>query len=182
MYTWYRETIFDAYEKYGYQRVITDRNSVLTYEEIDMLKLADGKSYTGIERDKECCLIVLAGTCSVKGDDFVFENVGQRATPFDGPAEGVYIGRDTAFTVTATGGDVRICVAKAPAVKTISPYKISAADIATKTLGTLSVIKAKSSDPGNLLLIGTTCSFGRISHRLLAADAATFSSATRGIV
>ena len=122
-------------EKYGYQRVITDRNSVLTYEEIDMLKLADGKSYTGIERDKECCLIVLAGTCSVKGDDFVFENVGQRATPFDGPAEGVYIGRDTAFTVTATGGDVRICVAKAPSVKTIAPYKISAADIATKTLG-----------------------------------------------
>ena len=29
-------------EKYGYERVVTDRNSPLTYLELDFLKLADG--------------------------------------------------------------------------------------------------------------------------------------------
>ena len=33
-------------EKYGYERVVTDRNSPLVYAETDMLKLADGQSYT----------------------------------------------------------------------------------------------------------------------------------------
>ena len=33
-------------EKYGYERVITDRNSPLTYTELDFLMLEKGKSYT----------------------------------------------------------------------------------------------------------------------------------------
>ena len=39
-------------EKYGYEKVITDRNSVLTYAEMDMLKLRDGESYRITEKDK----------------------------------------------------------------------------------------------------------------------------------
>lgn len=122
-------------EKYGYERIITARNSVLTYEEIDMLKLAEGKSCSISEAGKEFALMVLSGTCTVKGSGFCFERVGKRKTPFDGVAEGVYIGKDTPFTVTAVGGDVRICVAKAPAEKAILPYRIDAEEVRTKTLG-----------------------------------------------
>ena len=122
-------------EKYGYERVITARNSVLAFEEIDMLKLADGKSFSVSETGKEFALIVLGGTCTVKGDGFSFEKVGKRKTPFDGVAEGVYIGRNMPFIVTAVGGDVRVCVAKAPAEKTIKPYRIDAAQVRTKMLG-----------------------------------------------
>lgn len=122
-------------EKYGRERVITDRNSVLKFEEIDMLKLADGKSHSFCERGKEFALIVLAGSCEVKGEEFCFKKVGRRATPFDGVAEGVYIGANTAFTVTATGGDVRVCIAKTPSERKIAPYRINSEEVKTKTLG-----------------------------------------------
>lgn len=122
-------------EKYGYERVITDRNSILTFEEIDMLKLAAGKSFTVSEPGKEFALIVLSGTCMVQGKEFSFEKVGKRKTPFDGVAEGAYVGKDTPFTVTAVGGDVRICLAKAPAVRSGKPYRIAAEEVRTKILG-----------------------------------------------
>ena len=122
-------------EKYGCERVVTARNSALAFAEIDMLKLAPGKSFSYAEPGKEFALMVLAGSCKVEGEGFRFERVGKRRTPFDGVAEGVYIGKDTPFTVTAVGGDVRICVAKAPAEKAIRPYRIDAESVRTKMLG-----------------------------------------------
>ena len=104
-------------EKYGYERVTTDRNSPLAYAELDFLKLADGQSYTIDEKGKEFALIVLYGQCAVQGDNFSFDEVGRRIAVFDGPAEAVYVGKDTTFTVTGKGGDVKIAVAKAPADK-----------------------------------------------------------------
>ena len=79
-------------EKYGYERIITARNSVLTYEEIDMLKLAEGKCCSISEAGTALALMVLSGTCTVKGSGFCFERVGKRTTLFDGVAAGVYIG------------------------------------------------------------------------------------------
>jgi 5-deoxy-glucuronate isomerase len=122
-------------EKYGYERVITDRNSTLTYTELDFLKLADGQSYTITEKGKEFALIVIYGTCSVKGDNFEFASVGKRKDAFSGPAEVVYVGKDAEFTVTGKGGDVKIAVAKAPADKYFEPRFVSTEEIITKDLG-----------------------------------------------
>ena len=122
-------------EKYGYERVVTDRNSPLTYEEMDMLMLADGQSYRIDEVGKEFALILLYGHCDIVGESFAFENVGNRANPFEGPAESVYVGRDMPFTVTARGGDVKIAVCKAPAVKAYPPKYVPVSDVITKELG-----------------------------------------------
>ena len=73
-------------EKYGYERVVTDRNSALVYAETYMLKLADGQSYTIDECGKEFVLVVLYGKCEVKGADFNF-SVGKRENVFDGAAD-----------------------------------------------------------------------------------------------
>ena len=40
-------------EEYGYVRVITDRNSPLTYVEMDMLKLREGEEFGIDEQDDE---------------------------------------------------------------------------------------------------------------------------------
>ena len=69
-------------EKYGYERVITDRNSPLTFTELDFLMLADGQSYTVTEKGKEFALMILYGKCNVKGDGFEF-NAGKRQNVFD---------------------------------------------------------------------------------------------------
>lgn len=122
-------------EKYGYERVITDRNSPLAYLELDFLKLADGQSHTVYESGKEFALIVIYGKCLVKAGEYSFDSVGRRANAFEGPAEAVYIGRDTEFTVTAIGGDVKIAVCKAPAEKYFKPQYVKTEDITTKNLG-----------------------------------------------
>lgn len=122
-------------EKYGYERVITDRNSVLTYAEADVLKLRDGTEYSFNEKGKEFALVVLYGTMTVTGKDFVFEKVGKRKSVFDGVGECVYVGKDEEFTVKAVGGDVKICIAKAPADKYFKPAVVRTADIKVKDLG-----------------------------------------------
>ena len=121
-------------EKYGYERVVTSKNSSLYYAETDMLKLAEGKSYGVDELGKEFVLIILYGKCTVSGEGFSFD-AGCRASVFDGAAESVYVGKDTPFTVTAKDGDVKIAVCKAPAEKYIAPYQIKKAEVETKTFG-----------------------------------------------
>ena len=87
------------------------------------------------EKGKEFALIVLYGKCSVVGKDFAFDSVGARDSVFDGPGEAVYVGKDTEFTVTGKGGDVKIAVCKAPAEKYFAPQYVPVADIKTKDLG-----------------------------------------------
>ena len=127
-------------EKYGYERVVTDRNSALVYAETDMLKLADGQSYQVDELGKEFVLVVLYGKCEVKGEGFTF-SVGKRTNVFEGAAETAYIGKDTPFTVTAKEGDVKIAVCKAPAEKYYKPYQIKAEDVVIKTFGKGSFVR-----------------------------------------
>lgn len=146
-------------EKYGYERIITDRNSVLTFAEMDMLKLADGKSYEIDEKNKEFALIVLYGSMKVEGKGFCFDKVGVRKNVFDGVGEAVYIGKDTPFKISAVGGDVKICVSKAPADKYFEPQCIRTANIKTKPLGKDSYARTAAFNvaeqvKANLLYIG----------------------------
>ena len=106
------------HEEYGYTKVITSRNSPLTYVEMDMLKLQDGKEFVIDEVEKEFVLIVLSGKCDVFGKDFKFEKVGHRQSTMEVVgAESVYVGKNKPFTVKAVEGDVRVAVCKAPAPK-----------------------------------------------------------------
>lgn len=122
-------------EKYGYEKVITKENGSLCYTEIDMIKLADGQSVTVDEKGKEFVLVVYYGSCKVSGEGFSFDKVGKRKSVFEGLGECVYVGKDTPFTVTGVGGDVKICVAKAPAEKYFEPQYIKEENIKTKSLG-----------------------------------------------
>lgn len=113
------------HEQYGYERVITSRNSPLTFVEMDMLKLADGNEFTIDEENKEFVLIVLAGKCDIYGKDFKFEKVGYRKSTLEVVgAENVYVGKNTPVTVKSIEGDVRIAVCKAPAPKYYPPQII----------------------------------------------------------
>ena len=146
-------------EKYGYERVISDRNSPLAYLELDFLKLADGQSYTIDEKGKEFALMIIYGKCDVEGKDFKFENCGFRTNPFEAPAEVVYVGKDTEFTVTGKGGDVKIAVCKAPAEKYFKPQYVAVKDIKSKDLGKGAYTRVASFNlpetvEANLLYIG----------------------------
>lgn len=128
-------------EKYGYERIITDRNSPLVYAEMDMLLLKEGTSYSIDEVGKEFVLIILRGKCDVAGEGFEFVGAGNRESVFDGPAESVYVGKDTPFTVSANYGEVKIAVCKAPAEKYYKPYQIKREEVKVATFGKDSFVR-----------------------------------------
>lgn len=122
-------------EKYGCEKIVTDRNSALAYAELDMLKLAEGEEFSFDEEGKEFALVVLCGSCEVYGKDFRFEKAGVRKSVFEGVGEAVYVGKDTPFTVKAAAGGVKIAVCKAPARKYYAPQLVKTENIRTKDLG-----------------------------------------------
>ncbi len=114
--------------------VITKENSSLSMIEMDMVKLLSGQSVSYDEKDKEYALIILGGTCSVKGEHLDFANIGKRKNVFDGPAAALYIPRNTPFTITADT-DVEIAVSKSPAKKDFPAKLVSPEDVIIKDLG-----------------------------------------------
>ncbi len=122
-------------EEYGYKRIITDRNSPMTYLELDFLKLKAGDSFEINEKNKEFALMILYGKIAVKGNDFAFPCCGKRKNVFDGPAECVYVGKDETFVITALDEDAKIAVCKAPAEKSFPARYVKADEIQLKSLG-----------------------------------------------
>lgn len=102
--------------------------------EMDMIRLADGETKSYREQNKEYALVILGGTCHVKGDGFTYENVGKRKNVFDGPATCIYVPANTVFTITAVG-EVSIAVSKCPTEKQYKPAIVNPEDVVIKNLG-----------------------------------------------
>ncbi|MCL2744757.1 MAG: 5-deoxy-glucuronate isomerase [Planctomycetaceae bacterium] len=118
----------------GKSEIVTLPNSPMTMLEVDMLRLHDGETKTYREANKEYGLILLGGKCTVAGDDFRFDNVGQRKSVFDGPAAAVYVPGSTAFTITGCG-EVSIAVCKSQGSKEYKPVLVRPEDVVVKRLG-----------------------------------------------
>ena len=118
----------------GISHVVESGGSSLEMIEVDMVKLRpeEGKKYS--EKNKEYALIILGGSCTVKGEGFEYINVGKRKNVFDGPACAVYVPRNNVFTVTAVT-DVTIAVSKSPAEKDFKPALVNPEDVVIKALG-----------------------------------------------
>ena len=120
--------------KEGVETIYKVNECACKWIEVDMANLADGKTYTYDEKDKEYALILLGGKCDVTGDGIEFLNIGKRKDVFDGPATALYLPRNRAFTITSRGG-VKIAVCKSPAAKDFEPKLVSPEDVIIKDLG-----------------------------------------------
>ena len=121
-------------KNFGKSEMITKENSPCKNVEVDMVRLADGGKKTYNEQDKEYGLLILGGKCTVEGNGFKYENIGERETVFDGNATCVYVPRNTEFTITACG-EVSIAVCKCPSTKDHEPALINPSDVIAKDLG-----------------------------------------------
>ena len=128
----YKKSWNGAYAK---SEIITKNNSTLELLEADMVKLRAGETKKYSEENKEYGLVILGGTCSVKGADFAFENIGKRKNVFDGPATCVYVGANTEFTIEGVSDEVVICVAKSPSQNSHKAVLVNPEDVIIKDLG-----------------------------------------------
>lgn len=121
-------------KKYGKAEIFAKDNSYCQNVEIDMVRLADGEKKNYNETDKEYGLIILGGTCTVEGNGFQYENIGERKDVFDGNATCVYVPRNTEFTITGCG-EVSVAVSKCPSIKDHKPVLIKPEDVIEKEMG-----------------------------------------------
>lgn len=120
---------------YAKSEIITKKNSPLTMFEVDMVKLRAGEEKKYNEVNREYGLVILGGTCSVKGADFSFENIGKRKNVFDGPATCVYVGANTPFAIEGVSEEVVVCVAKCPSENAHKAVLVKPEDVIIKDLG-----------------------------------------------
>ena len=121
-------------KKFGKSEIYKRDDSYCQKVEIDMLRLSAGDTKSYRETDKEYALVILGGKCTVKGEDFAFENAGKRKNVFDGAATCVYVPANKPFSITATE-EVQICVCKSPSDKEFKPAIVNPEDVIIKNLG-----------------------------------------------
>jgi len=121
-------------KKYGKSEIFTLENSHCKNVEVDMVRLSDGETKAYSENDKEFALLILCGKCTVTGEGFNYENIGERMNVFEGNATCVYVPRNTKFTITGVG-EVSIAVSKCPSKNDHKPVLITPKDVVEKDLG-----------------------------------------------
>lgn len=124
-------------ENMGYFEVI-DKEAELNVIGFDMIRLNPGESICRTSGEFELGLVILSGTCTVIAEDLHTDNIGGRRNVFDGKPSTVYVGRDTEYTVSATGlGLLEIGVCKVKADKKYPAFVISPDEITTEHRGKL---------------------------------------------
>jgi len=81
----------------------------MEYVGFEVLRVAPGQRVERQTGDRECCAVVVSGTCSI-GD---FADLGGRPDPWSGLPDAAYLPPGTAFAVEGDG-EVALCFAPAP--------------------------------------------------------------------
>lgn len=118
----------------GLSTVVKRGDGGLQLTAFGLLDLKQGQSHTGESGDCELVFIVLGGVCSIRGDGFVFAQVGGRRDVFDGKPHTVYIPRATRYTVTAES-DVELAWTSAPSDLDTQAYVIEPSSVKGARIG-----------------------------------------------
>ena len=81
----------------------------MRYVGFEVLRLEPGERVQRETGDRECCAVVISGTCSI-GD---FADLGGRPDPWSGPPDAAYLPPGTTFAVEGDGAEVGFCFAPA---------------------------------------------------------------------
>lgn len=118
----------------GLTEIVRPGDAGLERTYFDMLCLAAGESYTADPEAKETALVILSGSCAVRGDSFAFENLGRRGDVFSGKATTVYLPAGNGYTVEAAT-DLEVAVCRAGSDRTGSPRVIGPDAVKEVTIG-----------------------------------------------
>lgn len=99
-------------------------------KKLSLLKMEKGQSITLNSEGYEVGLIILSGTATVTVGEFVAENKGSRKDVYSGQPTAIYIPREQAYTITATGYgvlEIALCMAKTETMS--APFIVEAEEI-----------------------------------------------------
>ena len=85
--------------------------------------------------DREACVVLLGGACSLEAGDLRMDASGGRASPFDGPPHVMYVPPGTTFAAKAHDGAVDLAIGSAPAAGGMVPLLLSPGDARLEVRG-----------------------------------------------
>jgi 5-deoxy-glucuronate isomerase len=112
----------------GRIHAITPASAGWTYVGFEVFRLSDGQTLRQETRDREACLVLLAGKATIEGGGQDFGTIGGRTSPFEPDPWSVYVPARSEWSMTAMG-DCELAVCTAPAqgklpARLISPDKV----------------------------------------------------------
>jgi 5-deoxy-glucuronate isomerase len=96
------------------QPPVTPESAGWSYVGFEVLRLEPGRPQARDTRDRELCLVVVEGSCTVRSAHGDWRDLGGRPDPFSGPPDAAYLPPGTAYTLE---GDAEVAVCTAPATE-----------------------------------------------------------------
>jgi 5-deoxy-glucuronate isomerase len=110
---------------------VTPESAGWTYVGFEVLEL-DGDLANRDTGDRECCVVIVEGSCDVRSEHGDWKQLGGRASPFEGRPEAAYLPPGTEFEVAGTG-EVALCTA--PATSGAEPRVLSGGEVEVRGHG-----------------------------------------------
>lgn len=108
----------------GFTKISSIGDGDLKLTEFGIINLKRGEKYSAASGKNEIALVILGGKCSVCGDGFEFENIGERKDVFSGKPYTVYIPCEKNYCIAANT-DVEIAWTASPSNLKTAAYIIS---------------------------------------------------------
>jgi 5-deoxy-glucuronate isomerase len=92
---------------------VTPQSAGWSYVGFEAVRLREGARLTRDTAERECCVVVIEGTCSVSSPHGEWRDLGSRPDPWSGRPDAVYLPPGTVFQLTGDA-EVGLCFAPAP--------------------------------------------------------------------
>lgn len=125
----------DTPDEDGYVLDVPARRAGWEYVGFHVLRLTGEQSVSRPTGDREVCLVVLGGKCRVRTETAEWDDVGERASVFDGGPHSVYVPPGDTYTIEVEEGPLEVGVCAAPASKGAEPRVIRPEDIDVEIRG-----------------------------------------------
>jgi 5-deoxy-glucuronate isomerase len=113
---------------------VTPESAGWDYVGFRLVKLAAGQAHEGVEAGREACLVILSGSVGITAGDACFDDLGERASVFDGLPTSVYVPASLPYAIRAvTDAEVAIC--SAPGTGRGQPRIIAPSQVGEETRG-----------------------------------------------
>jgi 5-deoxy-glucuronate isomerase len=92
--------------------LVTPDSAGWGYVGFEVVRL-DGSSVERETGERECCVVVVSGSCAIDSQYGTWDNLGGREDPWSGLPDAAYLPPDTRFSVTGDA-EIGLCFAPAP--------------------------------------------------------------------
>ena len=106
---------------------VTPQSAGWSHVGFDLWRLERGGQAGGEEATRETCLVLIAGRGRFMAGGQDLGELGDRASPFEGPGHAVYVPAGTAWSVTASG-PLELAVCTAPGAARTHPVRVIGPD------------------------------------------------------